>query len=47
MNNAYSGRSASVLDMGEVDGGLTAQLQDAAAAYVEQQILAELGMSGR
>jgi NAD(P)-dependent dehydrogenase (short-subunit alcohol dehydrogenase family) len=30
-----------------VDGGLTAQLQDAAAAYVEQQVLAELGMSGR
>ena len=30
-----------------VDGGLTAQLQDAAAAYVEQQVLAELGVSGK
>jgi NAD(P)-dependent dehydrogenase (short-subunit alcohol dehydrogenase family) len=30
-----------------VDGGLTAQLQDAAAAYVEQQVLAELEMSNR
>jgi NAD(P)-dependent dehydrogenase (short-subunit alcohol dehydrogenase family) len=29
-----------------VDGGLTAQLQDAAATYVEQQVLAELGLSG-
>jgi NAD(P)-dependent dehydrogenase (short-subunit alcohol dehydrogenase family) len=29
-----------------VDGGLTAQLQDAAAQYVEEQVLAELGMSG-
>jgi NAD(P)-dependent dehydrogenase (short-subunit alcohol dehydrogenase family) len=28
-----------------VDGGLTAQLQDAAAKYVEEQVLAELGMS--
>jgi 3-oxoacyl-[acyl-carrier protein] reductase len=30
-----------------VDGGLTAQLQDAAATYVEQQVLAELGMSDK
>jgi hypothetical protein len=30
-----------------VDGGLTAQLQDAAAKYVEEQVLAELGMSGQ
>ena len=30
-----------------VDGGLTAQLQDAAATFVEQQVLAELGMSGK
>ena len=30
-----------------VDGGLTAQLQDAAAQYVEEQVLAELGMSGQ
>jgi hypothetical protein len=30
-----------------VDGGLTAQLQDDAAKYVEEQVLAELGMSGR
>ena len=29
-----------------VDGGLTAQLQDAASKYVEEQVLAELGMSG-
>ena len=29
-----------------VDGGLTAQLQDAAAKYVEEQVLAELGMAG-
>jgi NAD(P)-dependent dehydrogenase (short-subunit alcohol dehydrogenase family) len=28
-----------------VDGGLTAQLQDAAAAYVEHQVLAELGLN--
>jgi NAD(P)-dependent dehydrogenase (short-subunit alcohol dehydrogenase family) len=27
-----------------VDGGLTAQLQDAAAQYVEEQVLAELGI---
>jgi NAD(P)-dependent dehydrogenase (short-subunit alcohol dehydrogenase family) len=30
-----------------VDGGLTAQLQDAAAKYVEEQVLAELGTSGQ
>ena len=30
-----------------VDGGLTAQLQDAAATYVEEQVLAELGMSDK
>ena len=30
-----------------VDGGLTAQLQDATAKYVEEQVLAELGMSGK
>ena len=30
-----------------VDGGLTAQLQDATAKYVEEQVLAELKMSGR
>jgi NAD(P)-dependent dehydrogenase (short-subunit alcohol dehydrogenase family) len=30
-----------------VDGGLTAQLQDDAAKYVEEKVLAELGMSGR
>ena len=29
-----------------VDGGLTAQLQDAAAEFVEERVLAELGMSG-
>jgi NAD(P)-dependent dehydrogenase (short-subunit alcohol dehydrogenase family) len=27
-----------------VDGGLTAQLQDSAAAYVEAQVLRELGV---
>jgi NAD(P)-dependent dehydrogenase (short-subunit alcohol dehydrogenase family) len=30
-----------------VDGGLTAQLQDAAATYVERQVLAELGLEGQ
>lgn len=30
-----------------VDGGLTAQLQDSAAKFVEEQVLAELGMSGK
>jgi NAD(P)-dependent dehydrogenase (short-subunit alcohol dehydrogenase family) len=30
-----------------VDGGLTAQLQDATAKYVEEGVLAELGMSGQ
>jgi NAD(P)-dependent dehydrogenase (short-subunit alcohol dehydrogenase family) len=29
-----------------VDGGLTAQLQDAAAKSVEERVVAELGMSG-
>jgi NAD(P)-dependent dehydrogenase (short-subunit alcohol dehydrogenase family) len=29
-----------------VDGGLTAQLQDAAAKFVEEQVLAELGIDG-
>ena len=30
-----------------VDGGLTAQLQDAASKYVEEQVLAEMDMAGR
>jgi enoyl-[acyl-carrier-protein] reductase (NADH) len=30
----------------EVDGGLTAQLQDAAAKYVEERVLAEVGLEG-
>ena len=30
-----------------VDGGLTAQLQDGAAKFVEEGVLAQLGMSGR
>ena len=30
-----------------VDGGLTIQLQDAASAFVEQQVLHELGLTGR
>jgi NAD(P)-dependent dehydrogenase (short-subunit alcohol dehydrogenase family) len=29
-----------------VDGGLTAQLQDSAAQYVEEQVLGELGLEG-